>query len=414
MNILKEIYYDPKTGFQSASNTKKILEKKGIKMKLSAIQKFISNQEINQLITKNDIVNSFIPRYPLHQLQIDLIDFSGGSSSKKKLNAGNRYGLSVIDVFTKVADVKLLKNKKADTVLEEMKMVLNEFGIPSTIYSDMGSEFINKKFQKLMKDKKILFIPAKLHAPVIERFNQTIKTRINKYLESTNTKTILNVLNKFIEGYNDSYHSTIEMSPNEVSKENMHIVQHNLIKHSKQRVRKQIKIGDVVRVLKKYNNTRKGYEPKYTKHSYDVESIKRMKDVNFYKLSNGKQYLKSQLKLSNISEKNTTQADIEGTIEGFLKTDLPFRQREEKPIESFETITSRNTRKKIQIKPGSRVSVPVIIIDPIWARSVFGKEAKNVKYEGVIQKKQGLRWKIKLDEGSELLLDQKRVIKYLI
>ena len=406
MNILKEIYYDPKTGFQSASNTKKILEKKGIKMKLSAIQKFISNQEINQLITKNNIVNSFIPRYPLHQLQIDLIDFSGGSSSKKKLNAGNRYGLSVIDVFTKVADVKLLKNKKADTVLEAMKMVLNEFGIPSTIYSDMGSEFINKKFQKLMKDKKILFIPAKLHAPVIERFNQTIKTRINKYLESTNTKTILNVLNKFIEGYNDSYHSTIEMSPNEVSKDNMHIVQH--------KVRKQIKIGDVVRVLKKYNNTRKGYEPKYTKHSYDVESIKRMKDVNFYKLSNGKQYLKSQLKLSNISEKNTTQADIEGTIEGFLKTDLPFRQREEKPIESFETITSRNTRKKIQIKPGSRVSVPVIIIDPIWARSVFGKEAKNVKYEGVIQKKQGLRWKIKLDEGSELLLDQKRVIKYLI
>ena len=137
------------------------------------------------------------------------------------------YGLCCIDAFSKVADIELMKKRtQADTVAA-MSAIFKRMEPPKMIYCDEGSEFDNKSFKELMKKHDIELLFTITHAPIVERFNRTIKQMIHKYLQSTNTKTITNVLPRMLKNYNNSYHSTIEMAPNEVTKNTQHIVQFN-------------------------------------------------------------------------------------------------------------------------------------------------------------------------------------------
>ena len=56
-------------------------------------------------------------------------------------------------------------------------------GKPESVYCDEGSEFNNAMFKKLMNDNKIEIIFTLGHAPIVERYNRTLKDLINKYLK---------------------------------------------------------------------------------------------------------------------------------------------------------------------------------------------------------------------------------------
>ena len=348
--MLEEIYYNPESGFLDAGKLKQKLKEKGIEIKTKEIQKFINEQKINQLTKKNKSRNSFIPRYPLQQLQIDLIFFDDLSKSFK-LNAGNKLALTVIDIFSKLANAYPLKNKNANSVLEAMKMALKDLGIPDSIYSDLGSEFINNKFQNLLKSKNILFIPAKNHAPFVEVFNRTLKTRISKYLQATGSKTIINVLPKFVKNYNNSYHSSIGMKPVEVNKNNMHIVQMNLINNARNKKIQQLKVGDQVRILKKLKSTDKGFKPKYSKSIYPIEEIKTQKNFKFY-LVNEKLRLRSELlKIDHVNDPNLDEIMkplLEDTLEGRLKEQAKLPKLPADVIQKEESISKRKGKRKIK------------------------------------------------------------------
>jgi transposase InsO family protein len=75
-------------------------------------------------------------------------------------------------------------------------------GTPEIIYCDEGSEFTNHKFKELMKDNNIQIIYTLTHAPVVERFNRTLKMMLEKYMQVSKSKTIINVLPKIIKNYN--------------------------------------------------------------------------------------------------------------------------------------------------------------------------------------------------------------------
>ncbi len=46
-----------------------------------------------------------------------------------------------IDVFSQKADMIPLKDREQPTTTKEFENILNNIGIPKTIYSDQGSEF---------------------------------------------------------------------------------------------------------------------------------------------------------------------------------------------------------------------------------------------------------------------------------
>jgi transposase InsO family protein len=163
-------------------------------------------------------------------------------------NNNSRYGLAVIDVFTKKAAIVLLQKKDQPSILEAVKTAFERMGIPETVYADEGSEFISAGFKNYLNENGVTLIITYSHAPFIERFNRTIKEMMDKYLQSKETKDIASVLDKLVDNYNDSKHSVIGMAPNQVNEDNMHIAQMNIIKHAKRNYKPPIYVGMSVRV----------------------------------------------------------------------------------------------------------------------------------------------------------------------
>jgi len=211
--IIRKAYYDPISGFVGAEKLYKYFQRKELyNITLNDIKKFLKKQEIVQISQKNyGKLASFVPPYPRYEYQVDLIYLEN-----KHLNKAS-YGLCCIDIFSKKGDIELIKRKSAPQVVIALEKILKRMGDPEIIFSDEGSEFDNVLFRKLLKDHGIEQILTLGHATIVERFNRTIKELLTKYLQSTNTKTIINVLPKILENYNNSYHKTIERSPNEVS-----------------------------------------------------------------------------------------------------------------------------------------------------------------------------------------------------
>ncbi len=221
-----------------------------------------------------------------------------------------------------------------------MSEVMSRLGVPEMIYCDEGSEFNNAPFKKLCNDVGIKLVFTIRHAPIVERFNRTLKEMLHKYLQSTNTKTIVNVLPKIVKNYNNSYHSMIGMTPNEVNEDTMHIAQINLIRKLHRVPYVEYKVGGKVRVQVKPKSFMKGYKPKYSKTVYEITD----KGEGWYETTkDDRRYLKSNLQLVDEAEMNPEQPDLEGTREGHLR-DIRNRPREE--FESAAQIDEEPPRRR--------------------------------------------------------------------
>jgi transposase InsO family protein len=340
--IIKKVYYDPTTGFQSPYKIYKRLKQTIPDIKVKDIKNVIDKQSIYQT-TKLNIgrMGSFIPQHPLHEFQCDLIYLEN-----KNLNKNNKYALVVIDVFSKFVDIELLKKKTAGETVEAMQKILNKMGIPKLIYCDEGSEFNNKEFKKLCDDHKIEIIFSLSHAPVVERVNRTIKAMLYRYLESTNSKTFINVLPSILKAYNSSYHTTIKMSPNEALDEKNHrTVLHNIVQRSRIINRPKIEVGDLVRFRIKPKTYDKKYKSQFSKTIHKVDSI----DDRYY-IIDGRKYLRANIIPVQESEENPNEPDYENSQEQHLRNLAKNRpERDTTPLPIEESIAKTKPRRGFTI-----------------------------------------------------------------
>jgi transposase InsO family protein len=345
--LIRKAYYDPNEGFVGATKLFRRMRARGEKVSLKEVQNFLAKQEVYQVNRKNNRrQTSFVPRYPLHEFQIDLIYLE-----HKHLNEAS-YGLCCIDAFTKKADIELMKRKTKGQTVDAMIAILERMGVPTIIYCDEGSEFTNHEFKKLCKELGIKLVFTIRHAPIVERFNRTIKEMIYKYLQSTNTKTITNVLKKLLNNYNNSYHSTIGMAPNQVNENTQHMVQLKLIHNLNISKKDALKVGDRVRVQVKPQSFVKGYKPKFSKEVYSVTE----KGEGFYLTTKDKRpYFRANLQKVESYEINPEKPDLEGTREGHLKSMRRRRasQLDDESEEEVEPISQR--RSKRERRPTNRV-----------------------------------------------------------
>ena len=66
-----------------------------------------------------------------------------------KFNKGTRFLLSVINIFSKYAQVVPLKDKKVITIVNAFQKILdNSIKKTNTLWVDKGSEFYNSSFKK--------------------------------------------------------------------------------------------------------------------------------------------------------------------------------------------------------------------------------------------------------------------------
>lgn len=82
----------------------------------------------------------------------------------------------------------------------------------------------------------------------MERVIKTLKTRFARYFTESGTEKWLNILDLFINNYNNTYHSSIGMTPNDVNLDNSKQVRERLYGKNQPGPQCKLKINDVVRI----------------------------------------------------------------------------------------------------------------------------------------------------------------------
>jgi hypothetical protein len=164
--------------------------------------------------------------------------------------------LNVVDVYSRKAWSEPLTNKTAKATAEAFKKILF-FGIPEQVQSDQGSEFMGA-FKNLMKEKgiELKFVEPgnKTKQAIVERFNGTLRDKIDRYLVGHNTNRFIDVLPKLISNYNNTVHRTIKATPNQVwkgLKEPGNLIDNEVRMNQATSLVNQFNVGDQVRVLNK-------------------------------------------------------------------------------------------------------------------------------------------------------------------
>jgi transposase InsO family protein len=86
--------------------------------------------------------------YPMERVGVDLIELPTSYS-------GNKYGLTIVDHFSKYLSVYPLPNKSAETVSKALMQFIAANGCPLEIVSDRGGEFVNELFNEVLRKLKI-------------------------------------------------------------------------------------------------------------------------------------------------------------------------------------------------------------------------------------------------------------------
>ena len=216
------------------------------------------------------------------QFQADLVDVQ----SLSRYNKGFKYLLTCVDIFSKYAWVIPLKTKQGQELVKAFRTILSSGRKPLKLQTDKGTEFLNRQFQKFLRDNNIHFftVNSGLKASVIERFNRTFKNKMYKYFTAKNTLSYIDVLPQLVSSYNNTYHRSIKMKPTQVTKANESKVWDTLYSGDVQKqVRFKFQVGDRVRISKVKRMFEKSYLPNFTEEMFTV--YKRFaRQVPVYKL----------------------------------------------------------------------------------------------------------------------------------
>ena len=279
---LASIYYDPKhpAGFSSVL---KLSKASGVST--AKVKEWLRKQST---YTLHRMAMKKYPtrKYTVHdidvQWQADLADVSLIS----KQNNGYTFILTVIDIFSRYAWARPLKNKSGKEVAAAFKDIFREGRIPKRIQTDQGKEFENRHVKSLFREHNIELFSVKsaYKAAIVERFNRTLKSRLWKYFTMMLKQKWTAVLQDAVYAYNHSKHRTLGMRPVDVNADNVGEVREILSSGGPSLAKTPFRVGEQVRISKVKSVFAKGYLPNWTEELFTVASIDRKKSPIMYKL----------------------------------------------------------------------------------------------------------------------------------
>ena len=313
---LRNIYRDLKRGgsFQSAEKLYHTVKREGkYEIPLRTIEKFLEGQDtytLNKEVRRKFETNA-IPTIAKNKVwEADLADLA----KFMKHNDNYRYLLGCFDSFSRKLYVRPLKSKKGTEIVKALKEIFQEAGtIPRTIRSDRGSEFTNSVVTEFLKEEGVghSFTSNLSQAAFIERCWKSLKKRMVKYMQDRNTKAYIGVLQDLVKGYNNTFHSAIGMTPNEVKTETHARAAYNMIRNKeRRRPKKKVQtegkggqrniaemlkhppklgvfkfdIGTKVRISLRPSNLVSEYAERWSKEIFTVQARKFRNGIQVYKV----------------------------------------------------------------------------------------------------------------------------------
>lgn len=301
-NIIKGIYDNASepSAFSGAQKIYLALKQNGRdKVGIHKIRKWLQTQDYYSLMKP---VRRHFKRAKVvvsgrnEQLDIDLADMQ----SLSKRNDNIKYLLVAIDVFSRYAWVRPLKDKTSKEVTKALLEILKHVK-PKKIRSDGGAEFQNKLIKNVFSDNQIYHHTSlnEVKANYVERFNKTLKTMIYRYMAKYRSDRYIDILQDLVKSYNKTPHRSLgNIAPNDVNKKNEanlwaymylkpNIKKNKKVNGSKRKGKKKIKqlykykIGQIVRISHQRGPFTRVYNEQW---SYEVFKISRRFQIQYLPL----------------------------------------------------------------------------------------------------------------------------------
>ena len=251
MSYVKRNYTNPKlsgaySGLQGFVKNRKIKNKEEAATKLQELDSYTLHKDIQYKFKRRRIMANYINHIWASDLK-EITKFKGS-------NNNNSYILVVVDGFSKKAYTEFLKKKDSTSMIQAFGKILKKArAAPDLLYVDQGKEYISKPFENFLTSHGIkrYHTFSKIKSSFAERFIRTIFTKISRYMTEKKTKRFIDVMDDFVNSYNNTFHRTIQTTPNSVTKENemeiFHVIYKDLMNPQKPQVPK-FSVGDWVRI----------------------------------------------------------------------------------------------------------------------------------------------------------------------
>ena len=285
-DIINNVYFD-KGGFGSKATTLKDSRAKDKSITMADIEEFFKNNVEQK--TKMRGYNSFIPKEPYWEYQMDLFFFSDLDNQKVKV------AFLFIDAFTKYAVVIPIKSKQPEDVAHGIVEGLHKMGKkPNMVYADTEGSFTSNIIQDYFKKEGIELYLTRGHAPMAERFIKTYKGMLYKRLEHDEKKGKENIqwtdynFEVLLTYNNKMVHSTTGYTPQEARKKGneLNIALNISMKAKKNRKYPELEVGSKVKILRKKGITEKERTSHWTKQTYKIAKIEKKLGQEYYYIEN--------------------------------------------------------------------------------------------------------------------------------
>ena len=202
---MKDVYYDPSQ-----------VEAFGGKPRL---QKRFSRKQVDEWLPTQLTYSLHKPirkKFPTRAYRVAGIDDTWQMDMLEmipyaKVNKGYKYILVCIDVFSRFARALPCKTKSGDEVATAMLKMLKTTQ-PRRIQTDRGKEFYNSHVRTRVLEKHnihLYTVNSQFKAAIVERFNRTLREKLNRYFTHTGRKVWHVILPQIIATYNESKHRGI-------------------------------------------------------------------------------------------------------------------------------------------------------------------------------------------------------------
>jgi transposase InsO family protein len=242
---LANVYYDPvqPEGYAGGVRLKKRFPQHDVKQWLGKQTTYTLHKPMRRSFPTRKYKTSG----PNELWQMDLMEMIPYA----RINKGYKYILTCIDVFSRFARAEPLKSKDSKSVATALiSMFKSSNDIPRYIQTDLGKEFYNKEVQKVFKDRKIKHysVHSLYKAALVERFNRTLRERLNRFFTHQGSKVWYKTLSQIIDAYNSSSHRGINgLRPKDIVNDiDQWLFQQTTINSNKHR--KPYELGSLVRI----------------------------------------------------------------------------------------------------------------------------------------------------------------------
>lgn len=214
-------------------------------------------------------------------IQADLVEMIPYASE----NGGMKYILTAINIFSKKAYVRAVRNKSGKEVTRAMTSILDSLGHPiQLLHVDNGKEFYNKSMQDMLhrRNIKMYSVYTTKKAGIIERFNRTYKNLMWKQFSMRGSYKWIDLLDKLLDEYNNRNHRTIRMKPNDVDKSVERYLLDTVYRPREiPRIKTKFKVGDHVRMSRYKYVFDKGYTPNWTTEIFKIKQVQQTNPLTY-------------------------------------------------------------------------------------------------------------------------------------